>query len=113
MVKEASGKGLRHRPVASASLEVPTPQLPPAADGNSGLSADEWSSTRSPAVQLVDPEHPLYGVVGTTSALSIWTKYRHYVTVSGPVAAMRLTASNLMEDYAVWMHAYGRAALAA
>lgn len=116
MLREASERGLRYRHIVSASLEMPTPQLPSIADEGGETDAAEgvFSPTCAPHArlvcsvkpQLVGPDHPLFGMDGTTSALSIWTDYLGCVTINGPGAGMYPTASGMMEDYAVWMHAY-------
>ncbi|KPA73192.1 homoserine dehydrogenase-like protein [Leptomonas pyrrhocoris] len=121
MLREAAAKGLRYRHIVRAELQIPTPQLPSADDGACGADTAAWSPTCAPTAQLVcsvrpqlvGPEHPLYGMDGTTSALSVWTDYLGCVTINGPGAGMYPTASGMMEDYAVWMHAYKRAAPAA
>jgi homoserine dehydrogenase len=119
MLKEAADKGLRYRHIVRASLENPAPELPATDDGAAGGTAEVFSPTCAPYArlvcsvqpQLVGPEHPLYSMDGTTSALSIWTDYLGCVTVSGPGAGMYPTASGMIEDYAVWMHAYKRPAV--
>nr|AGT02681.1 homoserine dehydrogenase [Crithidia acanthocephali] len=124
MLADAAAKGLRYRHIVRAALELPTPELPTGtdidtaavADAAAGSAAGVFSPTCAPharlvcsvAPQLVGPEHPLYGMDGTTSALSIWTDYMGCITINGAGAGMYPTASGMMEDYAVWMHAYKR-----
>ncbi|KAK7194479.1 homoserine dehydrogenase-like protein [Novymonas esmeraldas] len=93
MLSDARAKGLRYRHVVSAAVE-------------SGASPAGLTCAVGP--MLLGPEHPLYHMDGTTSAVTVWTGYLDAITISGPGAGMYPTASAMLEDYAVWMAAFGR-----
>ncbi|GET86022.1 homoserine dehydrogenase-like protein [Leishmania tarentolae] len=115
MLQDARAKGLRYRHVVSAAMETEAessrPLTTPVVEGEgAGLCTRPLPErlTCSVTPRLLGPEHPLYYMDGTTSAVSVETDYLGVVTISGPGAGMYCTASALMEDYAVWMEAFRR-----
>ncbi|KAG5486164.1 hypothetical protein LSCM1_07282 [Leishmania martiniquensis] len=116
MLQDARAKGLRYRHVVSAAMETVAPTSSLSSPSLSALTEGVQPPTQSPREQLtcfvkpmlLGPEHPLYHMDGTTSAVSVWTDLLGVVTISGPGAGMYPTASAMMEDYAVWMAAFRR-----
>ncbi|AYU76195.1 Homoserine dehydrogenase family protein [Leishmania donovani] len=115
MLQDARAKGLRYRHVVSAAMEGAATSS--CAPKSSAAEEEEAQSRTRPLHErltcsvkpmLLGPEHPLYHMDGTTSAVSVWTDYLGVVTISGPGAGMYCTASAMMEDYAVWMEAFRR-----
>ncbi|KAG5511510.1 hypothetical protein GH5_06459 [Leishmania sp. Ghana 2012 LV757] len=114
MLQDARAKGLRYRHVVHASIEaVATSSRSPSSSAVAGEVPPPTGPPHEHLIcsvmpMLLGPEHPLYHMDGTTSAVSVWTDLLGVVTISGPGAGMYPTASAMMEDYAVWMTAFRR-----
>lgn len=113
MLHDAADKGLRYRHVVCAESVAAAAAAANASSTDSGEAPSPTHPLRpqlrcSVKPTLLGPDHPLYHMDGTTSAVSIRTDYLGCITISGPGAGMYPTASAMMEDYAFWMDAFRR-----